>query len=246
MTHTYAVCGVPISSLELEAALTEVKAAAEAGRPLQVHLCNSYTLSLVDRDERLRNALMRADLNLPDGAPVAWLSPKRLRASPVRGPSLMRSILLNTELRHYLYGGAPQVAEDLVRRLPPAVSRNVVGSETPPYTDLSEDGLTRLADRIRSSGANIVWVGLGTPRQDHLVPLLAPLVNCPVVPVGAAFDFLAGRVAEAPEFLHGTGFEWLYRLWREPRRLWRRYLIGSIRFAWRAALAHRSTAKQFG
>ena len=84
--------------------------------------------------------------------------------------------------------------------------------------------------RIVDSGATIVWVGIGTPRQDYLVPRLGSRLDIVIVPVGAAFDFWSGRVPEAPAALHGSGVEWAYRLSREPRRLWRRYLFGNPRF----------------
>jgi N-acetylglucosaminyldiphosphoundecaprenol N-acetyl-beta-D-mannosaminyltransferase len=115
----------------------------------------------------------------------------------------------------------------------------VSGLECPPWRDLDDGELQSLADRITQAGADVVWIGLGTPRQDYLVRQLAPLLDCVVVPVGAAFDFLAGRVGEAPASLHGSGFEWVHRLVKEPRRLWRRYLLGNPKFVVRAAKAHR-------
>jgi N-acetylglucosaminyldiphosphoundecaprenol N-acetyl-beta-D-mannosaminyltransferase len=106
----------------------------------------------------------------------------------------------------------------------------------PPFRRLADDDLSALAERVRASGANVLWVGLGTPRQDYLVHELARAVSMPVLPVGAAFDFWAGAVTEAPVILHGSGLEWTHRLASEPRRLWRRYLLGNPRFllsAWR-------------
>ena len=120
----------------------------------------------------------------------------------------------------------------------PGVS--IVGTETPPFAPLTDEDLIDLAVRVRASGANILWVGLGTPNQDYVVRRLAPLLEMPIVPVGAAFDFWSGAVAEAPAFLHGSGLEWIYRLSREPRRLWRRYLIGNPRFVM-SAFRHRTT-----
>ena len=112
----------------------------------------------------------------------------------------------------------------------------VAGTETPPFRTLSDADLDAIAERVRASGANILWIGLGTPRQDYLVHHLSTSLSMPIVPVGAAFDFWSGAIKEAPKLLHGTGFEWLHRLLSEPRRLWRRYLLGNPRFlltAWR-------------
>jgi N-acetylglucosaminyldiphosphoundecaprenol N-acetyl-beta-D-mannosaminyltransferase len=104
----------------------------------------------------------------------------------------------------------------------------------PPFRDLEPVEVRDLARRIERTSAQIVWIGLGTPRQDYLVPQLAAHLNVPVVPVGAAFDFWAGRIREAPRFLRSSGFEWMHRLASEPRRLWRRYLLGNPRFLFSA------------
>ena len=237
----YDVCGIDIAAVSPPRAAAVLVAAAQQPGSVQVHLCNAYTLSLVEQDQELRSALHCADLNLPDGAPVAWLGWRRGVRGPVRGPGLVLEVAragVADGLKHYLYGGASGVAEDMAARLRRDVPGiDIVGTESPPYRKLSDDELAGLADRIRVSGADVIWIGLGTPRQDHLVPRVAAFIDGVIVPVGAAFDFLAGRVREAPRLLHGTGFEWLYRLSREPKRLWRRYLIGSPRFL---ALAARS------
>jgi N-acetylglucosaminyldiphosphoundecaprenol N-acetyl-beta-D-mannosaminyltransferase len=233
---TYDVCRIPIAATTVRDAVATIIRAAQAQRPYKVHLCNAYTLSLVARDAKLHSALTNADLNLPDGTPVAWCGRSYGVRGPVRGPSLVTDVTKNgvgQRLRHYLYGGAPGIAERMADRLT-AVAPGVefAGVETPPYHDLSTEELRSLADRITISRSSIVGIGLGTPRQDYLVHSLGNLVNCPVVPVGAAFDFLSGSMCEAPKFLHGTGLEWLYRLRAEPRRLWKRYLLGNPRFVW--------------
>jgi N-acetylglucosaminyldiphosphoundecaprenol N-acetyl-beta-D-mannosaminyltransferase len=182
----------------------------------------------------LREALLRADLNLADGTPVAWLGRRHGTDGPVRGPSLVGDVVdagRSRNLRHFYFGAAPGVAQQMAAQLethyPGALT---AGVESPPFGPLGDSDVKEVADRIRESGANIVWIGLGTPRQDHLVPRLAAHLDMPVIPVGAAFDFWAGNVAEAPAWLHGTGLEWLHRLAAEPKRLWRRYLLGNPRF----------------
>lgn len=235
------VCGIPIAAVTPEQAVEQVVQAGLDGRSLEVHLCNAYTLSLVDRDATLRDALLRADLNLPDGTPVAWLLRSHGLRQPVRGPGLVNDVAAAGAargLRHYFWGGAPGVAQAVAEQLRRAVpDLEVAGTDTPPFGDPDDAELKALAERVRGARAQVLWVALGTPRQDYLVPRLAPLAGCPVVPVGAAFDFVAGTVQEAPAVLHGTGAEWVFRLSREPRRLWRRYLIGNPRFAM-SALRH--------
>jgi N-acetylglucosaminyldiphosphoundecaprenol N-acetyl-beta-D-mannosaminyltransferase len=235
---TYALCDVPIAALTPGSAAATLVARAVAGGACEVHLCNAYTLSLVGDDDRLRDALLAADINLPDGTPVAWFGRKHGTSGPVRGPGLVGDVArlgVAKGVKHYLYGGAEGVAQIVKERLETiAPGVEVVGLECPTWGDLSDGDVAELAARIRASGASIVWVGLGTPRQDYLVRRLTPLVNCVVVPVGAAYDFLAGTVHEAPKALHGSGFEWMYRLTKEPRRLWRRYLVGNPKFLVRA------------
>jgi len=236
---TYAVCSVPIAAIDAPGAAARIVADAVAHLSCEVHLCNAYTLSLVDGDEQMRSALLAADLNLADGTPVAVLGRRHGLPGPVRGTELVGEVARQggADVRHYLYGGNEGVADlmaaALVRAVPEA---SVVGTECPPFRPLTDADLAGLVDRVRESGADVLWIGLGTPRQDYLVHLLAPQLSIPVVPVGAAFDFWSGTIREAPRFLRGTGLEWVYRLAREPRRLWRRYLLGNPRFllsAWR-------------
>jgi N-acetylglucosaminyldiphosphoundecaprenol N-acetyl-beta-D-mannosaminyltransferase len=235
----YAVCSVPITALDTAGAAARIVRDAVDRRSCQVHLCNAYTLSLVDRDPELSTALERADLNLADGVPVALFGRRRGMRGPVRGSELVGKVarLGSGQVRHYLYGGKEGVAElmaDELRRQVPGLE--VVGAESPPFTPISEEHLAGLVRRVEDSGANLLWIGLGTPRQDHLVDRLADRLPMPIVPVGAAFDFWSGAVKEAPRLVQGSGVEWVYRLVAEPRRLWRRYLLGNPRFllsAWR-------------
>lgn len=236
---TYAVCSVPIAAVDSATAAARIVSDAVSREACEVHLCNAYTLSLVDSDDEMRTALLAGDLNLADGTPVAWFGRGLGVGGPVRGAELVGKVatLGSGNLHHYLYGGKEGVADLMATELARAVPGvAVVGTECPPFRPLTDEDLSGLADRVRASGANVLWIGLGTPRQDYLVHLLAPRLSMPVVPVGAAFDFWSGAIREAPRFLQGSGLEWIYRLAREPRRLWRRYLIGNPRFllsAWR-------------
>jgi N-acetylglucosaminyldiphosphoundecaprenol N-acetyl-beta-D-mannosaminyltransferase len=240
---TYSVAGVRIAVASPTQAAERVVAAATRGGRFEVHLCNAYTMSLVRRDARLAAALSAADLNLADGTPVAWLGRRAGMHGPVRGADLVRDVCAEgarAGLAHYFYGGREGVAEEMVRRLSRDVpGLSLAGIEVPPYRDLSDTEVEELAGRVRASGARIVWVGVGTPRQDHLVPRLATAAEVCVVPVGAAFDFISGKIPEAPGWMRGRGVEWLCRLSSEPGRLWRRYLIGTFRFCWNVAIARR-------
>jgi N-acetylglucosaminyldiphosphoundecaprenol N-acetyl-beta-D-mannosaminyltransferase len=124
-----------------------------------------------------------------------------------------------------MYGGAEGVPEELGRRLSAEFSElDVVGSYSPPFRLLSESELSEVARTINESEADIVWVGLSTPKQEHWINSIRHQLRCKVMlSVGAAFDFHTGRLSQAPSWMQERGLEWLYRLAREPKRLWRRY-----------------------
>ncbi len=202
-----------------------------------VHLCNAYTCSLALRDPAYREMLNRGDLNFADGFPVALVG-RRLghaaMASPVPGRELLLQTMregLPVGLRHYLYGSTPEVvlalADRLRQRFPGLL---LVGVESPPFRDLDPEEEKGLVDRVRASGATVVWVGLGTPRQDWFVDRLRDRLDVTLVAAGAAFDFLAGAKPTAPAWMQRAGLEWAFRLGTEPRRLWRRYLLGNTLF----------------
>ena len=162
--RTYPVCAIPIADLDTAAAAEQIVRAAVSATSLQVHLCNAYTLSLVDRDPLLRDALLASDLNLADGTPVAWLGRTQGTSGPVRGPGLVGAVaaLGVGVTRHYLWGGKDGVADgmaDGLRMAVPGVS--IVGTETPPFAPLTDQDLIDLAVRVRASGANVLWVGPG-------------------------------------------------------------------------------------
>lgn len=235
------VCGVPIVALGPSAAC-DLVCRLRAGTHVAVHLCNAYTLSLGLRDGEFRDLLRRGELNLADGQPVARLLRHRgadAVDNRVYGPDLLLDVAskgVDSGLRHYLYGGAPGVAEKLaaaLRKHAPAI--RIVGVETPPYRDLTERELHELGARVSAAGADVVWVGLGTPRQDVFIDRARETISAPCVGVGAAFDFLTGLKPQAPTWMQQAGLEWLFRLATEPRRLWRRYLIGNSVFVWGAA-----------
>ncbi|UYQ64519.1 WecB/TagA/CpsF family glycosyltransferase [Streptomyces peucetius] len=213
--------------------------AATTRQGSDVHLSNAYTLALADRDTELRSLLRSASLNLPDGQSVVWANQllhrgTALPSTRVYGPDLLLDVFAlsqNTDVRHYLLGSTPQVLDglhrELVRRFP---GTRIVGTCSPPFGPLNAEELCRQAENIRTAGADIVWVGLGTPKQDRWTADLCAQLPVVAVAVGAAFDFIAGTKRQAPPWMQNNGLEWLFRLGREPRRLWRRYLFGNARF----------------
>lgn len=245
--------GVPITACNRETAAQEVVRLAEtlpAGRRtpgLDVHLCNAYTLALADRDPQLRRLLGAAALNFPDGKSVVWANRLLHRDAAVStervyGPDLFGDVVelgRGSHLRHYLLGSTPDVLSRLRARLleryPGAV---IVGAESPPFRAPTAEEQRQQAARVAAARTDVVWVGLGTPKQDVTVARLAAQVPAVCVAVGAAFDFLAGTKRQAPRWMRDNGLEWVHRLACEPGRLWRRYLFGNARFV-AAAVRHR-------
>ena len=232
--------GVPITACGRAAAarlVLDLASSSSAG--VDVHLCNAYTLALADTDPAYRALLRGAAVNFPDGKSVVWATRLAHReldlpAERVYGPDLFHDVLSlgrGPALRHYLLGSTPDVLtamDSRLRALHPGV--RLVGRDSPPFRELTAAERAAQAERIRSSGAQVVWVGLGTPKQDREVAALAAELPLVFVAVGAAFDFAAGTKRQAPRWMQRNGLEWTFRLATEPRRLWKRYLFGNARF----------------
>lgn len=218
-------------------AVNHVIAMAMLGGGFHVHLANAYTVALADKSADYRAVLAAPAVNYPDGKPIGWVSALRgqsPRLKQVRGPQLFLDVFqdgVSKNIRHYLLGSTPEVlaklTDNLKSRCPGVI---IVGAESPPFRSLSGLELDEQDERIRTSGAQVVWVGLGTPKQDIEAQRLAHSVPVTAVAIGAAFDFAAGTVREAPRWMSRVGLEWFYRLLREPRRLWKRYIFGNARF----------------
>lgn len=224
-------CGVRIDALSPDEAVAELRRRAQLRQPTGVHLCNAYTLKLALDNRAYATVLNTGTVNLPDGAPVAWAARRAGHANvttPVRGPGLLDAVLrdgLSWSAKHYFYGSTPEVIEQLAIRLPKRYRGiDIIGLESPPFRPLSEAERDATRERLAATGAHYLWIGLGTPKQDWFVSEFAAHIPAVTLAVGAAFEFAAGTQKEAPVALHGSGFEWLYRLASEPRRLAGRYL----------------------
>jgi N-acetylglucosaminyldiphosphoundecaprenol N-acetyl-beta-D-mannosaminyltransferase len=230
------VAGVTLTALDPEYAAHHVASIAARNVAADVHLINAYTISLLEMDTRLRNTISTARINLADGKPVTWAARwiARRPLKQVRGPDLFERVLEIGDaygLRHFLLGSTEHTLELLRRtirsRHPHA---HIVGSMSPPFRPMSAPEYATQDAQIRDSGANIIWVGLGTPKQDIEAARLVSRLNLTAVAVGAAFDFSAGTLRRCPEWMSRIGLEWLFRFALEPRRLFRRYTTGNLRF----------------
>ncbi|MDZ7578804.1 MAG: WecB/TagA/CpsF family glycosyltransferase [Candidatus Nanopelagicales bacterium] len=240
----------PLSQV-LSAVLDASQDTGPSRRGTAVHFVPAYTVALADTDTQYAGVFRNTESAVfSDGVPVVWAG-RRLhrqlagRWERVYGPDVMEAVLAASTSegpRHYLLGGSPRTVETLhsiIRERFPQAS--VVGVESPPFRPLSQEEILAQDQRIAASGAQIVWVGLGTPKQDWEVARLAESLPVVAMAVGAAFDFMAGTKPQAPEWLRASGLEWAYRLGTEPKRLWRRYLWGNPRFLIAAARTPRQS-----
>ncbi|WP_062071310.1 WecB/TagA/CpsF family glycosyltransferase [Demequina sediminicola] len=235
--HRVAVGAVPFDVRTQDGAVAEILQCAQDRSPVPIRFANAWCVVLADEDAEYAALLNTPGLNFPDGRPVAKemrKAPDAGKAEQVRGPSVFPDALGDGRalgIRHYFLGSTPEVIERLTakvaERFPGAV---IVGSYAPPFGPLDEAFYADCVPRIEASDADIVWVGMGTPKQDFAAAELAERTQRPCAGVGAAFDFLAGTTREAPRWMRSIGLEWLFRLLSEPRRLWRRYLIGNAKF----------------
>ncbi len=236
---------IDFTVLPLAEAIDFVVAAASEpstlGHPgLGVHFCNAYNVALARSDASYANLLGNADVVFSDGVPITWVGRRAYPADAgawerVYGPDVMHGVLDASGEQgplHYLLGGSPETLAALEQRISQEHPHaRVVGAESPPFRTASYDELRARDQRIAASGATIVWVGLGTPKQDAEVQRLAASLPVVAMAVGAAFDFLAGTKPQAPLWMQRSGTEWAFRLASEPRRLGRRYVWGNSVFA---------------
>ncbi len=241
---TERVLGVPLALTDYESTLDWIDAAVAARAQSYVCVAAVHTVMASQEDPALQAAVLGADFVVPDGQPLVWA----LRAlghpleDRVYGPELMDRACARaarTGRRFYLYGGRNSGAlVELTRMLRlrhPGLK--IVGGYSPPFRALSDAEKDAVAEDIRRSGADVVWVGIGVPKQEKWMAQMRDRLDAPVlIGVGAAFDFHAGLVPQAPARLQRLGLEWLYRLLQEPRRLWRRYARYNPRFVWMFAL----------
>jgi N-acetylglucosaminyldiphosphoundecaprenol N-acetyl-beta-D-mannosaminyltransferase len=232
--------GVEFALTDYDGALRRIEGMVDGGERGYLCLTSVHGLMESRRDPELAAALNGAALNLPDGMPVVWalnlLSEGRPLRDRVYGPTLMERACERAAAAGrpiYLYGGNDENAlrelKTGLRRRAPAIE--IAGGWSPPHRDLTVDEEREVTQRIDESGAEIVWCGISTPRQEKWVARMRPLVEAPVlVSVGAAFDFLAGRVSQAPSWMQRRGLEWAYRMSREPGRLAPRYLRSNPAF----------------
>jgi N-acetylglucosaminyldiphosphoundecaprenol N-acetyl-beta-D-mannosaminyltransferase len=247
--ETQSIGGLEFQPTGPHAAAKYVVELARTRSCAHVHLANAYTIALADRDDAYRQ-LINQGVVFADGKPIIWFS-RLARQTPqiqqVRGLDLFLDVLdvgRSPGLRHFLLGSTDEVLARMRASLAERFEGvEIVGSYSPPFRALTAEEIADQDSLIRQSNADIVWVGLGTPKQDIEARRLALSTTRPAIAVGAAFDFAAGALPVAPIWMQRAGLEWLFRLALEPGRLWRRYLFGNVRFVL-AVLRRRSVERR--
>jgi N-acetylglucosaminyldiphosphoundecaprenol N-acetyl-beta-D-mannosaminyltransferase len=238
------VIGLPLACTDYAGAVDWILGnAVEARAAFAVEAANTHVAALARSDAGFGDAMRRFDLIVPDGMPLVWslnaaLPPAERLTDRVYGPTLMLETFKATsgrpEFRHFLFGGKESTLSTLksvfAGRFPGVT---IAGAYSPPFGEWPDDEFERVCTRIRDSGANLIWVGLGCPKQEHWIARhkdrLPPGVY---FGIGAAFAFHAGEVRQAPALLQKCGLEWAYRIAAEPRRLFKRYVTYNSLFLW--------------
>ena len=245
--RTVDVLGVRVSVQGLDETAARIVGIAAARRsddgPAYACATSVHGLIEASRDPEFRRILNTATIVTADGMPLVWFGRLSGHRSMKRvyGPTLMKLVCARAAragVRHFFYGGAPGVADDLANAMAQEFpGLEVAGTYCPPFRQLSQMETEQVAEAINGSNADMVWVGLSTPKQERWIHAMRPKLRVKMlVSVGAAFDFHTGGVLQAPEWIQPMGLEWLFRLVQEPRRLWRRYAYNNPRFLWLAAL----------
>jgi N-acetylglucosaminyldiphosphoundecaprenol N-acetyl-beta-D-mannosaminyltransferase len=242
--NEFLVLGVHVNAVQIPDVISKMEAWVAHREPVHyIAVTGMHGITEALHDADFRRILNQASLVVPDGYPLVVLGRRKgfPLARRVYGPELMVTFCRETAsrgYRHFFYGSAPGVAEDLSQRFvaqfPGLLS---AGAFSPPYRPLRPDEEAAICNTINAAQPDVLWVGLSTPKQEKWMAAFRERLRVPVmVGVGAAFDFHTGRISQAPAWMRENGLEWSYRLFQEPKRLWRRYLLGGSEFVFNVAL----------
>ena len=207
----------------------------------KVYVCVAPVATIIDcqKDKKYKEIINKAAMTTPDGMPVVWLGRRKGHKQIARtyGPDLLPAVCeygIKGGIKHFFYGGQGEVNDLMIQRLRKKFPEiKIAGQHIPDFLEVGELEDQKVIDKINEVDPDILWVGLGSPKQDYWMANHRDKLNVPVmVGVGAAFDFIAGIKIQAPKWMQKSGLEWVFRLCQEPKRLWRRYLIGNTLFIW--------------
>jgi len=237
------VLGTGVHAVNVPSAIELIRSAIQFRRKGYVCVTGVHGVMEAQRQRGFREAISRAMLVVPDGMPVVWIGRWQGHRNMRRvfGPDLMWEFCRQTAsagYTHFLYGGKPGIAEELAttlrRRVP---DLRIVGTDTPPFRPPSARERVSLRQRLEKANPDVIWVGLSTPKQELFMAENISELNCRVmVGVGAAFDYHTGKIKDSPGWVKNAGLQWLHRLYQEPARLWKRYLVNNSGFVALCAL----------
>jgi N-acetylglucosaminyldiphosphoundecaprenol N-acetyl-beta-D-mannosaminyltransferase len=237
------ILGVGVHALNLRSAVLVLQSAIANRTKGYVCVTGVHGVSEAQTAPSFRAILNHALLNTPDGMPLVWIgrSSGHQEMERVYGPDLLLEVCKAsqwTRWKHFFYGGGPGTAEALAAVLQSKFPRmQIVGAHTPPFHPLTPSELQELQAQVAAARPDIIWVGLSTPKQELFMASTLACLDVPVmIGIGAAFDLISGKVRQSPRWIQRSGFEWLYRLIQEPRRLWKRYLKNNPLFVCRLFL----------
>lgn len=237
----YRVVSLDVDLVSHDSALERVTRLAETGRGAYVCFGTVHMVMESHDSPEFGARVNAADMIVPDGMPLVWMQRLQKAENPerVRANDLMMLLMAHAEkagLRVGFYGGRQEGVDAMLERAKREHPRlEIAYAYSPPFRPLTPEEDAEITANINASGTQVLFMGLGCPKQENWMAEHKDRLNCVMLGVGASFDFYAGNVKESPAWLGRLGMEWLYRLIQEPRRLWRRYLILNPRFMWQAA-----------
>ena len=236
------VSGVGISAINMQEAVSATDRLIQSKEKGYICVTGVHGVMEAQKDPKFKQILNSSYLTTPDGMPTVWVGRfQGLRMERVYGPDFMIAMCkvgVAHGYRHFLYGGNNGVAEQLKKSLEKRIPGiQIVGTYTPPFRPLNETESADLISMVRESGADVMWVGLSTPKQERFMAEYLERLDVRVmVGVGAAFDIHTGHIDDAPAWMKQAGLQWFHRLLQDPKRLWKRYLFNNPRFVYKILL----------
>lgn len=231
------ILGVGVHAINMQQTVSYLLDSVARKKKGYVCVTGVHGIMEAQRNPRFCRILNESLLTVPDGMPTVWLGKHtgQTQMGRVFGPDLMLNLCRESapqSFTHFLYGGAPGVAQELKQRLEASFPRiRVVGTHTPPFRPLTMQEHFELVRQVNQAAPDIIWVGLSTPKQERFMAEYLPTFRTSLMlGVGAAFDLHTGRMSDSPEWVKKSGMQWAHRLIQDPRRLWKRYLINNPTF----------------
>ena len=227
------ILGVNIAVTNMNEVVTYILDNIEKLKGKYICVSNVHTTVMSYENPDYLNVQNSADLRIPDGKPLSLVCKKRgfKEASRVTGPELMEELFRIQDLSHYFYGSTEETLKKLKQNLEIKFSNiKIAGMYSPPFRNLDDDEDKKIIDMINKSGADILWVALGAPKQENWMFKHKDKINALMIGVGAGFDYHAGNIKRAPKWMQKLSLEWLYRLFQDPKRLFKRYLKTNFKF----------------